>query len=328
MLTYPSFAQISLELINTRPNWSIHPFQDDKPSPALKQFFSETGILHPPIVQMAQEGRFNLVCGRKRIHALRHYFRQSSSPCLILPPELGPSSFFLYILTDQQLNAPLSPLETAFFLHYCLEKMNPEEIASVILPRLGCKQHPPIISQFISLLTLEEKIQHQIHYGLISDKIAFELMELPPEDRLSLSFLFEQLQPGTGKQKRFLSLIREIANRSRQSITSLLNEQEFKLILAHTEMNPPQKTHVLLELLQKKFYPESSETERAFQERVRRLNLPDTHAITHSLHFEKDEVYLTTTFPDLESCENDWDKRQIAENIIKTGRNPRNRTNR
>lgn len=69
-------------------------------------------------------------------------------------------------------------------------------------------------------------------------------------------------------------------------------------------MNPPQKTHTLLELLQKGFYPRSSEAEHVFKDKVRRLNLPDNYELTHSLNFERDEVYLTMTFPDLESCEN------------------------
>jgi len=68
-------------------------------------------------------------------------------------------------------------------------------------------------------------------------------------------------------------------------------------------MNPPQKTHTILELLQRKFYPRSSTAEQLFKERVRRLKLPDNLEITHSLNFEKDEIYLTETFTDWQSCE-------------------------
>jgi ParB family chromosome partitioning protein len=304
MSIHHSVTNISLSSINPSPGWSLHPFLDDTPSPALQQSFEESGILHPPLVQQTQDGPFNLICGRKRVHALKHYFKQTSVPCLILQPAPTPSAFFLYILTDQQLNGVLSPIETAYFLRYCLDTMEVKEVTALFLPRLGYKQQATLLSQLVSLLTLDEKLQQQIHHGFISDKIAFELLELPPEDRLSLSSLFELLQPGTGKQKRLIMLSRDIANRSQQTITSLFEEHEFRQILEHKEMNPPQKTHSLLELLQRRFYPRSSDAEHVFRDRVRRLNLPDNYEITHSLNFEKDAVYLTVTFPDLESCEN------------------------
>jgi len=306
MSTQPSLKNIPLSSINTTPHWSIHPFLDDRPSPTLHQSFTETGILHPPIVQQAQDETFNLICGRKRLYALEHYFKQTSCPCLILHPALEPCAFFLYILTDQQLNGPLSPMEIAVFLKYCLDKMDEKEVTNFFLPRLGYKKQPPLIQQFVSLLALEETIQLQIHHGLMIDKIAFELLTLPPEDRFCLSSLFELLQPGTGKQKRILTLSRDIANRSQKTISSLFQEQDFKQIIEHQEMNPPQKTHTLLELLQKGFYPRSSDAEHVFKDKVRKLKLPDNYELTHSLNFERNEVYLTVTFPDLESCENAW----------------------
>ena len=306
MSTQPSLKNIPLSSINITPHWSIHPFLDDTPSATLNQSFTETGILHPPIVQQAHDGTFNLICGRKRLYALKHYFNQTSFPCLIIQPALDPYTFFLYILTDQQLNGPLSPIEIAIFVKYCLDKMDEKEVTNLFLPRLGYKKQAFLIQQLVSLLSLDETIQRQIHHGLIVDKIAFELLILPPEDRFCLSSLFELLQPGTGKQKRILTLSRDIANRSQKTISSLFQEQDFKHIVEHQEMNPPQKTHALLELLQKEFYPRSSVAEHDFKDKARRLNLPDNYELTHSLNFEKNEVYLTVTFPDLENCENAW----------------------
>ncbi|MBW6520570.1 MAG: ParB N-terminal domain-containing protein [Desulfoarculaceae bacterium] len=310
MSTHPQFKIITLDSINTTPNWTVHPFLDDTPSPALKQSLEESGILHPPVVQQAQDGTFNLVCGRRRLYAVRHYFKQTSLPCLVIQPALPPSAFFLYILTDQQSNGPLSPMEIAFFLNYCLGTMDEKDIADFFLPRLGYKKQTALIQRLTRLSTLEETIQRQVHHGLISDKTAFELLALPSKDRMTLSSLFDLLQPGTGKQNRIVTLSRDLALRSHKTISSLFAEQKFKEILVHKEMNPPQKAHTLLELLQKNSYPRSSEAEQLFKEKVRRLKLPDNYEITHSLNFEKDEVYLTKTFVDWESCEKDWHQKK------------------
>jgi hypothetical protein len=311
MATYPSFKNISLNSIRVTPHYNIHPFLEDSAPPALKQSFEESGILHPLIVQQAPNGTFELICGRKRLHALKHQFKQTNVPCLITPPDSDPYTFFLYILTDQQLQGALSPMEAAFFLKYCLEKIDEKEAINFFLPRLGFKPQATILHQLISLSTLDESIQNQIHHGFISDKIAFELLDLPPEDRSSLSELFKLLQPGTGKQKRILMLSREIAQRSQQTITTLFEEQEFQYILEHTEMNAPQKVHSILELLQKKFYPQSSDAEQTFRDRTRRLNLPQGYELTHSLNFEKDAVNLTVTFPNLGSFEKAWQGKKL-----------------
>ncbi|MBU0664543.1 MAG: ParB/RepB/Spo0J family partition protein [Proteobacteria bacterium] len=313
MASYPSFKDISLNSIRITPLYNIHPFLDDSAPPELKQSFEESGILHPPIVQQVQDGTFDLICGRKRLHALKHHFKKKSAPCLIIPPVSDPYTFFLYILTDQQVNGPLSPIETAFFLKYCLEKIDEKVIINFFLPRLGYKQQATILHQLISLSILDESIQLQIHHGFISDKIAFEFLELPLEDRSSLSSLFELLHPGTGKQKRILLLSREIAQRSQQSITTLFAEQEFQFIIEHNEMNAPQKTHNILELLQKKFYPQSSDAEQIFKDRVRSLNLPQGYELIHTLNFEKDAVYLTVSFPNLGSFEKAWRKKLFVE---------------
>jgi hypothetical protein len=306
MSTQLSFKNIQLSSINTTHPWSLHPFLDETPSPTLQQSFSEVGILHPPIVQQTQDGTFFLICGRKRLHALKHYFKQTNCTCIVIQATLTTSAFLLYILTDQQLNGPLSPIEIAHFLKYCLDKMDKNEVINFFLPRLGYKKQEFLINQLVSLLTLEETIQCQIHHGLIIDKIAFELLPLPPKDRLCISSLFELLQPGTGKQKRILTLSQDIANRSQKSISSLFEEQDFKNIIEHQVMNLPQKTHALLELLQRELHPRSSDAERIFKDRVRKLNLPDNFELTHSCNFEKNEVCLSQTFPDLKSCETAW----------------------
>lgn len=311
MSTYPSIEDISLNSIRVTPHYNIHPFLDDSAPPALKQSFQELGILHPPIIQQVSNGTFDLICGRKRLHALKHQFNQTNVPCLILPPDCDLYTFFLYILTDQQLHGPLSPMEAAFFFKCCLKKLDEKEAINFFLPRLGFKPQATILHQLISLSTLDESIQNQIHHGFIGDKIAFELLDLPPEDRSFLSELFELLQPGTGKQKRILMLSREIAQRSHQSITTLFEEQEFQYILGHTEMNAPQKVHSILELLQKKFYPQSSDAKQCFRDRTRKLNLPQGYELKHTLNFEKDAVYLTVSYPDLGSFEKAWQGKKL-----------------
>lgn len=311
MLIQPLFSYIPSNHINIIPDWNLHPFVDEMIPATLNDSFKSMGIMHPPIVQLKANGKFDLICGRRRLQALRTYYHQSQILCMILPSELPISSILHYVLTDQQLNSPLSLMETAYFLKCCTERISGNEITKSFLPLLGYKPQPDLFSQFSNLLKLDKNIQQQIHLGNIDSKIAFDLLNLPDKDQLTFLNLIQSLQPGGGKQKRLLFLSRDIAHRTQQTISTLFEGAEFKQIIEHNEMNPPQKIHALLELLQRKFYPESSNAEQRFREKVRRLDLPDNLTVTHSLNFEKDEVFLTIRFPDLQSCENAWHKHQI-----------------
>ena len=299
-----SFQYIPSDSISSDARWSLHPFLDEKPSFQLKQSFEDVGILHPPIVQKSAGGSYKLICGRRRFYALQHCYGQSNLYCLILPPELPARSFLLYILADQQLCSPLTPMETAYFLKYCMEKIDEQETVSFFLPRLGLKPHTDQLYHHTNLLKLDEKIQNQIHHGFIEKKLAFELIDFPTSDRMFFSSLIELLQPGAGKQKRLISLSRDIAHRTHQSIVSLFEQQPFKQIIEHQEMNPPQKIHSLLELLQRTFYSRREDAEKVFTDRIKKLDLPNNFSVTHSLNFEKNDVALTINYPDLQSCEN------------------------
>ena len=107
---------------------------------------------------------------------------------------------------------------------------------------------------------------------------------------------------GTGKQKRFFNLIRDIAFREGSSITSYLQKKEITEILDHKDMNIPQKIKHLGNLLQHELNPTSSLAEGAFEKQVASLQLPANYAISHSPSFEKDEITLSITFKDFDEC--------------------------
>lgn len=312
MLTQPLFQPIPLETIPPASRWNIHPFLDDTPSPALRQSFEELGILHPPIVQLSTKSGHHLICGRKRVYALRHFLGQTTACCLVLPASLPSKTLLSCILTDQQLHAPLSPMESAFFIQHCLDALPEKEVVTVFLPRLGYRPQADLLDQLLALTSLDITIQRQVHQGLILEKTALELLNLSSDDRSTLSTLFQSCQMGPGKQKRLLTLAQDLANRTQQSISTLFLGQEFRAIIEHDEMNPPQKIHVLLESLQRKVSSRRDGAEQLFQKRIKGLDLPDNMTITHSLNFEKNEVFLTERFPDLESCEQAWRRRMNA----------------
>ncbi len=163
-------------------------------------------------------------------------------------------------------------------------------------------QHHTIKKQ-CCLLNLETQLQLSVHNRTLSDKMAYELLTLPTKDRVLIHTLFLDLELGGGKQKRLLSLLKELAYRREKSIKELLSAPIYLEILLHTGMNKPQKIANLLTLLQKEILPESSSVEESFLKRVYEMRIPPTCKISHSLSFEKDDVTVTLQFPSIEDVE-------------------------
>lgn len=297
--------RISLCDIDTRSNWSLHPFLDkNNIAPELLESLNNTGMLHPVIIHDLGE-KFSLISGRHRLTYLRSKGIVSAD-CTVLSSEASIYTIFHHILLDQQTNGPLSLMETAYFIHHCLASMSEKDVITFFLHRLGLPQQPSLIKQYCQLLDLEPEIQLQIHQGLINMAIAQHLLALNVKDRRFLAILFNTLQAGTNKQRKILQFGLELSKRTNRSIEDLFTTDDFQKIFNHPEMNLPQKTHTLLTLLQKKTFPRSQESEVAFQQRVNKLQLPQNMSLTHSQNFEKNEVCLSITFPDMESCEKAW----------------------
>jgi len=195
-------------------------------------------------------------------------------------------------------------METAYFFKYCLKHMEIEKAADSFFPVLEKKVQTHMIRRILPLLDLEPEIQESIHWGKIEEKMALELQQLTPDDRLTLFGIFQEFELGGGKQKRLLALTRDLAFGQDKTITALLAKPDFGLILDHPEMNRPQKASALFSLLQKKLAPESSAAEEAFQKAVYKMQLPAAYTLSHSPSFERDEVVITLRFDSLTEVEN------------------------
>ena len=190
-------------------------------------------------------------------------------------------------------------MEKAFFFSYCLQHLSTEDAARHFLPALGEKSQPQTVTRDSKLLKLEPELQRSVHSLKISEKTAFELLLLSRSERLALHTLFTQLGLGGGKQKRLLSLAKDLACRHGKTITELFSEKEVKDILTHVESNVPQKAAILFRFLQKQLFPNSEAAEEAFRKNVARIRLPGCCSIEHSQSFETDEVTLRIRFSSL-----------------------------
>ncbi|MDR3629248.1 MAG: hypothetical protein P4L42_02800 [Desulfocapsaceae bacterium] len=154
----------------------------------------------------------------------------------------------------------------------------------------------------LRLLEFDDELQRKIYTGLLNEKALFDLVQLDQEDRSSMVSVFESLQMGGNKQKRLLSLCRDITQREDISVGTLLAHPEIKTVIDHRGMNIPQKVNRLFSQLQKRAYPQSTTAQDFFLAQVQGLDLPASCTITPAPFFERDEVSLTVRFSNFEEC--------------------------
>ncbi len=298
-----NYRMISITEIIDTDTWNIHPFLEGKASGALQQSIFKTGIFHPPTLIKTHSKGYQVVCGNQRLRCLE-IDRESNAQliCRILPSSTPSEQILQLLLEDQKHSGPLTIPEQARFIQLCLKSMDEQEIRDTFLIEMDLTKNVSTIPHLLKFLDFSPEIQRSIHFGLISDKLVHDLFRFSKQDQLALTQLFQSLQIGGGKQKRLLSLLRDHTLSTGKTICSLLEEEDIYTLLNHQAMNQPQKGNQLLALMQKRNFPLRTEAEERFSKDVQSLRLPQSCQLTHSPAFEKDEVFLTIRFKDIQAC--------------------------
>lgn len=299
---FHSLQLIALSDLEYSERWSIHPFLKGQIPSQLQDSIERTGILHPPIIQKITPEKYHIISGHLRIQALLNTSPPIGSvPCLLLPQSTSPHNILDYIIEDQLLTGSFSPMEKAFFFKLCGKYMDNSTIAATYRPILQENLQKHTITKVLQFVDMDQKLQLSVHTGQVSDKLAWELLSLSSSDRKIVHEMFVEFGIGAGKQKRLLSLCRDLAGRLGQSIEELLSSPDLEDICNHDEMNPPQKAMRLMTTLQRRLCPESIAAEEEFTKQVAAMNLPRRCSISHSQSFESDEVSLTIRFANFRS---------------------------
>lgn len=298
-----ALQSIDISEIDDSTRFSLHPF-DTSLTSATEISITTIGIIHPPIIQK-EKSSYRLICGKKRLSYLQQN-NVKKTQCLVLPETTSLPTLLDLILTDQQLNAPLTIIERAYFLQLCAEYISVEETIHLFASKVPFRKHQTVIGEILKTLALEPNTILAIHKNIIAEQTALVLSTMNKADEKTIVELMCHLKPGGGKQKRIFSLLRDICGRKDISISYYLNTQEIRDILDHKETNIPQKTQQLTDYLQAETTPLSLQAEKNFTELKRHLNLPSHLSLNHSPAFEKDEITLTLHFKNIADFKNKW----------------------
>ncbi len=294
-----AYTRLGIKDIHDSSTWNLHPFLDNDIADALQASIAKVGVLHPPVLVQTKEKTCDIVSGRKRVRCAQ-LSGMATLFCAVLPETTPVKTLLTVLLEDQAATGPLSQPEAATFIKLCRDHLDKAEALEMFrqgpLPQMD-PQH------LLRLLAFDNLLLRRLHFGQLTDRIVPDLLWFDDEARNRIVCLIDVLQLGANKQKRLISLCRDIMQREDILLASLLDDTDIMQIIEHPAMNTPQKINRLFEILRKRCFPRSTAAMEIFCSRVRELSLPRAFTLTPSPYFERDEVTLSIGFPDLASCE-------------------------
>ena len=299
-MTYPPLVSININQITDSQHWNIHPFLQPGISTALAESFRTVGILQPPIVHEKTVGKYDIITGRRRLLAAKNICNLTTCTCFVVPQKTPPREVLSMLLESHLLSSPLlSPMEIACFFDIALQHLSLDELAKTFLSRITSKSNISTVKRLLRLLDLENEIQQLVHHLVLTEGMAYDLLQMSPQDRVKITGIFVEFQMGGGKQKRLFMLLRDICQRKHIPICLFLERPEITEILQHKEMNNPQKLQHLFSFLQQMSTPTLNADEDSFKLQINRLKLPASCYVQHSPAFESNEINLTIRFADM-----------------------------
>ena len=251
-----SFLSIPLHSLNFCSDWNLHPWEFGVISQELQESLALNGIIHPPIVIAESNNTYAIVSGAKRLKCIRELINPSQVTCLVIKKDAPHNLILNLLLSDQCCTAELSLAEKAQFIEIARRFMKTEDIVPAFQQQLRLKDSRSIIPKLLKILQQDDEIIQEVHAGRLQERILWEILSLPEKaDRLSLVHLFKDLCLGDGKQRRFFTLLRDIAYREGLSLSAYLQKEEIREILDHKEMNIPQKNTTSWKPAPTEYYP-------------------------------------------------------------------------
>ena len=291
------FVEINIDQVDFYDVNYVFTFAADNSS--LISSIKQQGIINPPILQQKENKKYLIVCGSKRIGALKQLQVKKFTVKILKLNNGNPTlDFFLINLYDNIGSRELNQIEKADIISKLINlyKQSRDVIAKTYLPLLGLGTNPKVIDRYLPLNNLESQIKKAIANESISIDVAHFLATVSPEERLKIFDLFDYLKLGRNRQKEFIRLLQEIKIISNKSIIGILDEENIQNIIQDHKLTSAVKINRIKKALKNLRYPVCSKVEEEFKQIKKYLKLPPNLVLHAPPFFESKKYSMEITF--------------------------------
>jgi ParB family chromosome partitioning protein len=263
----------------------------------LRASIREAGLIQPVILRREKDG-YQVICGFRRISVLKELEYKEVESRVFEEKEKSESEFFLISLHDNLTSRGFNPVEKAIALDKLIHRFQvglPSAIQDY-LPLFSLEPNEKILSTYLSLARMEEKVKAYVLNEEVSRSNIRTLATMSSEDRMALYPFLSGLKLGENRLREMLTLVIEDSRRERVTLRELIDRPEIQTILANKELTPVQRTERARRVLMNLRYPRMERMEEEFEKRRKTLDLPSGVSLLHSPYFEGKDLKIEFQF--------------------------------
>jgi hypothetical protein len=259
--------------------------------PSIADSIRKIGQLSPAIL-LERGPSFVIVCGFRRIHALRQ-LGETKVWARILSSEEGhaPHPFEL-ALRDNLSHRQLDPLEKARVIHklQALCGIPRDQLIKSYLPLLGLSSHQTVLDGYHALHGIHPGFRRSLVDGILTLSSIETLASLTIEEQSRIALLMTKIRLSASLQKKVWGLLEDLSGIAGARFDDPLNSQEIQDLLDNSILSSFQKGEKFCEILYRMRNPRLSLAKERFQAQKNLLGLPGCIRISPHPFFETRDI--------------------------------------
>lgn len=254
------------------------------------------GLIFPLFVIRNASGKMDVVVGFRRVLALKSLKWDKAWMVDLSGKKLSSLDLLLLNLHDNLAVRSFNDVEKGMILTRLKPHLSEKELREEYLPLLGIPARGSTRRVYENLEKLDYEIRVSLADGTLSFKTIKAFLDIDPESRAVLFEWIINLRFNVNQQGLFIETALNISMKEETSIPQLLRETPLSEISENEKLNNPQKAGRVLAYLRSRRFPLLSRSEKAFEQKISNLGLPDSVKISHPPFFENPDYRLEILF--------------------------------
>lgn len=297
MLLPMKYREISFEKIEYKDE--TFRISEDLTPAGLLDSMRETGQLNP-VVLLEESGQHRIVCGFRRVHALRK-LNASKVVCRILTfTDPVYVDVFRFALWDNLSHRELEPLETARAVYKLKVDfgLSDDVLIQEYFPHLGLPASRQALDAQIMLHTSPAAIQRQFREGHLTLFSVERLASMSSTSQEKIVSVMLKMRLSASLQRKLFALVEDLAAINDSEPDDVFNNTEIADVLSNERLSPGERGDKVYAILYRNRYPVVSQFGKRFLEQKKLLGLPGAIRITADPYFEKPDLHVEFTAGD------------------------------
>ena len=288
--------KIGIDAIDSRDHtfsMSFHPHLE-----ALRGSISHVGLLQPIIVREKSRGSgYQVISGFKRLTVCEQLGLREVEAFSFGKSDLDDLEGFRMGLFENLAIRSLNLIEKSMVIDKLIRQfgLSKESVTRDYMSMLGLQSSLKIMVKVSQLAQLRAEIKRYIVEEGVSLENAIRLLEFSPEDQAEIARLVSKLKLGENKLKEVLTFLREISLRDGIGVREIVRG-EIGRVASDMALSKVQKAHRVRRGLREMRYPQLTQLEEDFREKLKGLGLSPGISLQPPPYFEGDTFRLEFGF--------------------------------